>query len=84
MYEAAFQRAACTMAGELLSSNVEAQVITRGYVDGAHLRRRLKRLLDGFECNVGQLRHILLLEFWLRDYAGRTSAPVALAHAAAG
>jgi hypothetical protein len=35
-------------------------------VDRASLQSRLQLLLQGFECNEPQLRHLILLEFWLR------------------
>jgi hypothetical protein len=44
--------------------------VERGYIDGASLRRRLERLTLSLPCNEGQLRHIILLELWLRTLDG--------------
>jgi len=38
-----------------------------GYVDRDSVFSRLQQLFTGLDCNEGQLQHILLLEFWLRN-----------------
>lgn len=43
--------------------------VERGFVDRASLLSRLERLSNGLDCNVSQLREIVVLEFWLRQRA---------------
>lgn len=54
------------LANQLLERPQQLQVVERGYVDPVSLKRRLERLTHSLDCNEGQLRHIILLEFWLR------------------
>jgi hypothetical protein len=54
------------LARELLESGRPLQVLQRGYIEAASLRRRLERLTLSLSCNENQLRHIILLEYWLR------------------
>jgi asparagine synthase (glutamine-hydrolysing) len=58
-------------ATRLLADERPWLVVDRGWVDRASLRRRLERLSFGVECNASQLRQILLLEHWLRDFSQR-------------
>ncbi len=44
----------------------ELQLVQRGIVEPANLRRRLDRLVHSLDCNAGQLRRLILLELWLR------------------
>jgi hypothetical protein len=59
------------LAQDLLQAGRPLQVVERGYIDGTSLRRRLERLTLSLPCNEGQLRHIILLELWLRTLGGR-------------
>jgi asparagine synthase (glutamine-hydrolysing) len=43
------------------------QVADRGWVNGAAFVARLEKLKNGIDCNVPQLRQIILLEYWLRN-----------------
>jgi Asparagine synthase len=54
------------LANQLLERPQQLQVVERGYVDPASLKKRLEMLTHSLDCNEGQLRHIILLEFWLR------------------
>ena len=54
------------LAGKMLDRPQQLQVVERGYVDPANLKKRLEMLTHSLDCNEGQLRHIVLLEFWLR------------------
>jgi asparagine synthase (glutamine-hydrolysing) len=49
------------------------EVVERGYVDPENLKMRLERMAQSLDCNTGQLRHLILLELWLRGgrFAGR-------------
>ncbi|HWC16221.1 MAG TPA: asparagine synthase-related protein, partial [Terriglobales bacterium] len=42
-------------------------LVERGYVNGASVLSRLQRLSAGLDCNLDQLRHIVVLELWLRN-----------------
>jgi asparagine synthase (glutamine-hydrolysing) len=46
-------------------------VVERGWAERASLERRLVRLTRGLDCNESQLRHLIILEFWLRNRARR-------------
>ena len=54
------------LASKLLERPEQLQVVERGYVDPANLKKRLEMLTHSLDCNEGQLRHIILLEYWLR------------------
>jgi hypothetical protein len=41
-------------------------VVESGYVDRQSIEKRLDRLSLSLNCNEPQLRHIILLELWLR------------------
>ena len=43
--------------------------VEHGFVDRASVLSRLERLSSGLDCNLAQLRGIVLLEFWLRRRA---------------
>lgn len=43
----------------------QIEVVERGFVDRTSLRSRLERLSAGLDCNMAQLRQIILLECWL-------------------
>ncbi|MBC7926540.1 MAG: hypothetical protein H7039_12865, partial [Bryobacteraceae bacterium] len=66
IYDTAFRNAIVPLANHILKEAGCLQVVERGYIDGASFKGRLNRLVNGMECNEGQLRQILLLEFWLR------------------
>jgi asparagine synthase (glutamine-hydrolysing) len=44
------------------------QVVARGWIDRANLTARLEKLIHGLDCNESQLRQIILLEYWLRQW----------------
>jgi len=47
------------------------RLVESGYLDSAHVNERLARFLDGLECNDGQLRVLIALEFWMRSQEQR-------------
>lgn len=55
----------------LLMKTKELQVVERGYVDRAKVLSRLQRLSAGLDCNLNQMRHVIVLELWLRDRMDR-------------
>ena len=50
------------------------QVVERGYIEPASLKRRLEKFTQSLDCNEPQLRHVILFEFWLRARFPRASA----------
>jgi asparagine synthase (glutamine-hydrolysing) len=54
------------------------EIVERGWVDRASLAARCDRLSHGLDCNVAQLRQILLLEYWLRNRRHRPLSEVVL------
>lgn len=53
------------LAGHLLEER-SLQVVERGYLEPASLKQRLVKLTQSLNCNEPQLRHVILLELWLR------------------
>jgi hypothetical protein len=45
----------------------EWQVVELGYVDRSSVLSRLQRLSAGLDCNLDQMRHVIILELWLRS-----------------
>jgi hypothetical protein len=45
------------------------EVVERGWADRSSMQTRLIRLTRGLDCNESQLRHLIILEFWLRNRA---------------
>ncbi|HUI57391.1 MAG TPA: asparagine synthase-related protein [Bryobacteraceae bacterium] len=66
-YEEVFLQSLRACAAELFQNGNELRLVELGYLDGAGVRGRLRRLIDGLPCNEGQLRHVILLEVWLRQ-----------------
>jgi hypothetical protein len=60
------------LAGEAQTYS-QSRLVENGYADPAHFRTRLERFTKGEECNEGQLRYLILLEFWLRSRDPRAS-----------
>jgi asparagine synthase (glutamine-hydrolysing) len=53
-----------------LRTQSQFEVVERGWIDRASLVSRLARLTQGIDCNIAQLRQIVLLECWLRHHNG--------------
>jgi Asparagine synthase len=62
----------------LLARGPRLQLVERGYLDLASLRRRLELLSNSLECNEPQLRQIILLELWLQGRESRLRAATPL------
>ena len=56
----------------LLNRGPRLQLVERGYVDLASVRKRLELLSHSLECNETQLRQIILLELWLQSLENRS------------
>jgi len=54
----------------LLLKGKQLQVVERGFVDGPNVLSRLQRLSVGLDCNVDQMRYVVVLELWLRGRMG--------------
>lgn len=64
-------QAALTSLASVVMEAKELQVVERGYVDRDSVLSRLRRLSDGLDCNLCQMRHVILLELWLRNRMDR-------------
>src|SRR5258708_26441908 len=69
-----FLEALRPLAQALLSRGSRLQLVERGYLDLASLRKRLELLSNSLDCNAGQLRQIILLELWLQSRENRLQA----------
>ena len=56
----------------------ELHLVERGFVDRASLLSRLERISSGIDCNQDQLRHIVVLELWLRNRTNTLTSPTVL------
>ena len=52
---------------ELLARPQGIQCVERGFIERASLLDRLEKFGQGLDCNLGQLRFVILFEFWLRN-----------------
>jgi asparagine synthase (glutamine-hydrolysing) len=68
LFNLPWQEALRPLASVLIKSR-KLHVVERGFVDRANVLSRLQRLSTGLDCNETQLRHIVLLELWLRKRA---------------
>lgn len=66
-YEGMFLKAMRDCAARLAEAPESMLLAKRGYIDLRSARARLRRLMQGLECNAGQLRQVILLELWLRQ-----------------
>jgi asparagine synthase (glutamine-hydrolysing) len=71
LFDLPWQEALVPLARFLMTAK-DLQVIERGFVNRDSALSRLQRLSAGLDCNLGQLRHVIALEFWLR---GRMDNP---------
>ena len=69
LFNLPWQEALKPLASVLIKSK-QLHVVERGFVDRANVLSRLRLLSTGLDCNEAQLRHIVLLELWLRSRAG--------------
>lgn len=68
LFNTAWHEALRPIARALLEGR-QLHVVERGFVDRTSILSRLGRLSEGLECNDSQLRHVMLLELWLRNRA---------------
>jgi asparagine synthase (glutamine-hydrolysing) len=66
-FNAPWQHALRPLAHALLKTK-KLHSVERGFVNRDSLRGRLERLCRGLDCNESQLRQIILLELWLRNW----------------
>jgi asparagine synthase (glutamine-hydrolysing) len=69
-FSAVFRKSLQPVAAEFLDSRREPLVSARGWIDSSRLRSRLRRFLQGLECNEAQLRQVILLELWMSKHEG--------------
>jgi asparagine synthase (glutamine-hydrolysing) len=65
-YSKNYRESLVPLAKELLRRPAEIRLVEMGYLDGRSVTDRLERMTEGLLCNESQLRHVILLEFWLR------------------
>lgn len=65
LFNLPWQEALRPLANALLNVK-QLQAVERRLVDRASVLSRLQRLSAGLDCNLGQMRHVILLELWLR------------------
>jgi asparagine synthase (glutamine-hydrolysing) len=72
VYDTVFASSLRSMVRTILEEGVSRmRLVESGYLDSAHVNERLARFLDGLECNDGQLRVLIALEFWMRSQEQR-------------
>jgi len=81
-YTSTYNQALMPLAKEILTNPSRIEAVERGYVERDSAIRRLEKFTQGLECHEGQLRLLILFEFWLRSYAARQPAPVSPSAAA--
>jgi hypothetical protein len=67
-YTGVYRRSLVPLAAELLKRPASMRLVELGYLDSQSVARRLERMVEGLPCNESQLRHVILLEFWLRKW----------------
>lgn len=67
MFSLPWQEALRPLATTIVRSG-KLQLVDRGFVDRASVLSRLQRLSAGLDCNQDQLRKVVVLESWLRNY----------------
>jgi hypothetical protein len=66
-YSDMFRRALMPLVAELLKQPRDIRLVQMGFLDCESIVDRLTRMAQGLECNETQLRHVILLESWLRS-----------------
>ena len=74
-YDTMFLNAERPCAIELLRDPSAMRLVQLGYVERDSVTFRLQRLIQGLDCNEPQLRHLILLELWLRQRATSQAVP---------
>ena len=67
VFGAVFDQCLAPMAAEMLRHPERIRSVEMGFVDRASLLDRLERFGKGLDCNLPQLRAVILFEFWLRS-----------------
>lgn len=68
LFNAPWQAALRPLAREILNGG-PLHLVDRGFLDRDSVLSRLHRLTRNLDCNEAQLRHIIVLELWLRNRA---------------
>jgi asparagine synthase (glutamine-hydrolysing) len=75
-YNGEFIRALQPLADLLLPEVERMHLVQTGFLRADSVGRRLRRLMEGLECNEPQLRRLILLEFWLRNHLQNPRPPI--------
>jgi asparagine synthase (glutamine-hydrolysing) len=65
-----YDRWLAPLAAGMLREPERLQVVERGYIERESLLERLDAFQRGADCNLEQLRMVILFEFWLRGLSG--------------
>jgi asparagine synthase (glutamine-hydrolysing) len=65
LFDSPWQEALSPLA-RLLMKNKQLQVVEHGFVDRSRVLSRLQKLSAGLDCNLSQIRYVIVLELWLR------------------
>jgi asparagine synthase (glutamine-hydrolysing) len=82
-FNTVFNESLFPIAAAFLETPGKMRVVERGWVDVRGFESRLRRFLEGLECNAPQLRQVILLELWLRNLETRRMGNHSAAMAAA-
>jgi asparagine synthase (glutamine-hydrolysing) len=66
-FGAVFNQCLAPMAAQMLRDPEHIRSVEMGFVDRASLLERLEQFGKGLDCNLTQLRVLILFEFWLRQ-----------------
>ena len=66
-FGAVFDECLAPMAAEMLRHPERIRSVEMGFVERASLLERLEQFAKGLDCNLTQLRAVILFEFWLRQ-----------------
>jgi hypothetical protein len=75
-FRTVFNQALRPLAAALLQTIDKTHLVVCGFVDPVSLESRLRRFLNGLECNSSQLSHLMIVEFWLRRRKARLQTEV--------
>src|SRR5262249_21643731 len=73
-YSAMYLEAIKPLPAEYVKQPGEMRLVQLGYLDRENIAQRMTRLAQGLDCNETQLRHVILLETWLRSRGSASPA----------
>jgi hypothetical protein len=70
-YNSVFRKTLVPLAHGLANDSQPLLLEDQGFLIGSNFRQRLRRLVQGLECSEPQLRHLILMELWLRSFTAK-------------